>query len=457
MRFPTRLFRLAAILLLLSHVAATQTVRVFFGNLHSHTSYSDGSGLPAEAYRHAREGGLDFLVISEHNHRQAESGASPDRLDGILIAKDPTLYTGPQEAALIPASGALTQEGAFLALYAQEFSSISKGNHVNVFDVPDVIDVPNGAFDQLLAWISSHLDSSGQTAVLQFNHPALLNDASLEYGADDFGSRAEWIRRMDQHVRLIEVLNGPAMTKVAGNRAAEFMEDDYLRFLNLGFHVAPTADQDNHYRTWGTATDARTAIITDELTKSKFFEALHARHVYATEDRNLRMIFRVNGHLCGDRITDVPPANSELKIEFSIKDDDEPDAEYQIQVFSGDGPGKGPARVIETVTVRGDTETGKIEDVRYNGQTQYLFFKVTQSSEHEGPDRAWTAPVWLEPAGSPVVTDDGSSEASLVASRNSKIYHLSADCSSAKAIKPENRITGREAKKGRTQHPGCPL
>ena len=64
----------------------------YFGNLHSHTSYSDGSGTPDDAYRHAREvARLDFLAITEHNHKSAESGAG-ERQDGILIAKDPTLY-----------------------------------------------------------------------------------------------------------------------------------------------------------------------------------------------------------------------------------------------------------------------------------------------------------------------------------------------------------------------------
>src|SRR5437016_828310 len=55
-------------------LAWAQAEHVYFGNLHSHTSYSDGSGLPEEAYKHARDAGLDFLFITEHNHRLAEQG-----------------------------------------------------------------------------------------------------------------------------------------------------------------------------------------------------------------------------------------------------------------------------------------------------------------------------------------------------------------------------------------------
>src|SRR3954468_6308133 len=114
---------------------------VFFGNLHSHTSYSDGSGTPDQAYTRARDvAKLDFLAITEHNHRAAEDGAAADRHDGLLIGKNPALYVGPNETALIPTANRFNNDGHFIAIYGQEFSSISKGNHANVFDIGEVID-----------------------------------------------------------------------------------------------------------------------------------------------------------------------------------------------------------------------------------------------------------------------------------------------------------------------------
>jgi len=38
----------------LALVLAAQGPQVFFGNLHSHTSFSDGSGTPEEAFAHPR-------------------------------------------------------------------------------------------------------------------------------------------------------------------------------------------------------------------------------------------------------------------------------------------------------------------------------------------------------------------------------------------------------------------
>ena len=46
----------------------------YFGNLHSHTGYSDGVQTPADAYAYARHTArtpLDFLAVTEHNHVSA--------------------------------------------------------------------------------------------------------------------------------------------------------------------------------------------------------------------------------------------------------------------------------------------------------------------------------------------------------------------------------------------------
>ncbi|MDD4826640.1 MAG: histidinol phosphatase, partial [Mesotoga sp.] len=43
--------------------------QVFFGNIHAHTSYSDGLGTPEEAFEHARNSGVvDIQAITDHDH-----------------------------------------------------------------------------------------------------------------------------------------------------------------------------------------------------------------------------------------------------------------------------------------------------------------------------------------------------------------------------------------------------
>lgn len=361
---------------------------VFFGNLHSHTALSDGSGTPAEAYAHARdEAGLDFLAITEHNHAQAGD-----------IAEIPVLYTGPGSLALIPTANRFTDEGRFIALYGQEFSTIGGGNHANVLDAPRVIDVANGDFRTLLEeWLPSNLDTQGQPPLLLLNHPATSNSPiDVEYGIDDFdGDRAAWLAAIDPRTSLINLLNGPSHETGTGHRPGKPSEGEFRRYLNFGLHAAPTADQDNHKRNWGDATNARTAVVAPSLTKAALLTALRQRRVYATEDRNLRLIYRLNGQLLGTRLTggSGPSLGSPLTITLEIADDNEPTASYVVEVFSDQVGGEEVAEVVRTHTVTGNG-MHTVSGVTYDGEAQYTYLRIRQADG----DRAWTAPVWLEPS-----------------------------------------------------------
>ena len=216
---------------------AAQTEQVRFGNLHSHTSYSDGSGTPAEAYTMAcAQDGIDFFAITEHNHDKGEGKG--DRKDDLLIANRPDLYRG-TPVALVDTANRLDAPGECVTLSGQEFSTISSGNHANVFDVADVIDAPSGRFDLLLDWLAAHRDFGGDEPLVQFNHPGTGQKAVKDYGRDDFGTdESSWVRAMAPHVSLIEVFNAPAL-RDGEHQRTEDRSSLYLRYLNLGFHLAP--------------------------------------------------------------------------------------------------------------------------------------------------------------------------------------------------------------------------
>lgn len=374
--------------------------RIYFGNLHAHTSYSDGKGTPEDAYLWARDvARLDFLALTEHNHLLGGDKAS--------AAQRTALYGGPASWALVPTARRLTQPGRFVALYGQEYSSMSKGNHVNVLDVDEVIDVPNGAFDQLLRWLEQRTAARGRRAVLMLNHPGLGRPGKTiddnEYGRDDFGDDAGWVRAMGAVTSLIEVVNGGPRSPLMKRWASQVMEEHYRMYLRLGFRLAPTADQDNHEWDWGTATDARTGVYAAELTPEALLEALRQRRAYATEDANLRLAFRVEGRPTGEIVGSPPPA-TDLRIEFQLEDADEPQTAYVIDVFAGRVGGELPA-IVKSVATRGNTAPEKartIDGVRLPGPSGYLYFRVTQQNSAAAPDgtqradRAWTAPVWFE-------------------------------------------------------------
>jgi hypothetical protein len=236
---------------------AQAPLSVFFGSLHSHTGLSDGSGTPAEAYTRARDvAHMDFFAITEHNHADAGD-----------IANNHALYTAPGSLSLIPTANSFSEEGVFIALYGQEFSSIGTGDHVNVLDAPAVIEVPNGDFKTLLEnWLPLHLDTQGQPPLLLLNHPTLGPD-NKEYGIDDFPSTAAWLAALDPRAPLINLMNGPSDKPGTHHPPGEPSESEYQRYLNLGLHVGPTADQDNHKPNWGDSTDARTGVLAPSLIK----------------------------------------------------------------------------------------------------------------------------------------------------------------------------------------------
>ena len=441
-----------------SFSAPFQPERVFFGNLHSHTSFSDGSGTPAEAYGHARDdqdARLDFMALTEHNHAEALGS------DGIGIGTNAALYKGSDNNSLISTASRMTQDGRFVALHGQEFSTISSGNHVNVFDIGEVITVQKGRFDLLLDFLANNRDTSGQLAVIMLNHPKdTLEVEAKEYGRDDFGDFSNWVKRMGVQTRFIQIINGPGQSPGDNQQSARPDEKAFLKYLNIGFKVAPTADQDNHHKNWGSATPARTAIVATSLTKTNVLDALRRRHVYATEDKNLSVIIKVNGRLCGDVISPIPTGH--LAIRYQISDPDEPNAEYAIQVFR-DAVGEGVAQMVSSISTEAGGGSGDIEDIAIGVQPQYIFFKVIQFNEGGDEEHVWTAPVWFQSQPEEFIITPGSggnpddpSPVAAVASRRSNTFHVSTRCFDAQRISARNLVRGADARRGRRQHPGCP-
>jgi len=433
-----------------------ENMRVFFGNLHSHTAYSDGTGTPQDAYEYARTTGkLDFLCISEHNHKSAEgTGDDPMKLH---IALDHSLYNGPGETSLISTANRVNTQFAdsFVALYGQEFSVIAQGNHINVFDIGEVIDeqlIPNREFRKLYdVFLVSHLDSFHRPALVQFNHPANVNE---DYGILKYPDLASFLAGVRPYVRTIAILSGPHDTKPTDpvRHNDHFTTEAYLHYLNLGLHLAPTADGDNHFITFGTSTDHRTAIWAPSLTKEALLNAIRSNHVYATQDKNLVVDFRINGQIMGSTIHAQP--GTPLTISVQLSDPDEPDAKYHVSLRHdtvGDGA---TANEVEGKDLSGNS-TASFDGFKYVSGEEYYLVQIVQTGTGK-PDQAWTAPIWIAtpPAndGHPVTPPDHA--AAFVWSLNSKVYHL-AGCKDAERI--INKQTGDTPPAGRTLHINCPV
>lgn len=397
-----------------------------YGLLHAHTYFSDGSGTPTQAFARARSKGVDFFAVTPHNHSKAEMGAK-ERTDGVLIATTPSLYnattpvTVTRELAngtnrtvtvssLISAAKQSTTL-SFIALYGQEFSTISSGNHVNVFGVPDVLTVANGDYEGLFEELDRLTRSGLAAPVVQLNHPSVSKDLFSksadnkfnDYGFDDYGEDfKKLVDASDRYVALIEILSGPAMNQSSLARysySREQHERDYYYYLCQGFHISPSVGHDNHYPTWGDATPARMGVWTSDRTSAGLYRAMHENRTFATEDPELRVQLTIDGQQMGSTLT--KPAGSTLQLWVSVTDPEE-DSDYEVVLIHGVVKPQTKATLEKLHPDDGEVDrvlaTGGTVDLNprtVGPEPEFYYIRVKQKSDG---DVAWSAPIWINHA-----------------------------------------------------------
>lgn len=418
--------------------------RVYFGNLHAHSNLSDGYEQisPEAAFAFARDvGHLDFLCLSEHNHMIDE--AEYEHLQTL--------------AASLSTNG-------FVALFGQEFSTINSGfNHTNIEGYPVVIPgTMNGKYRQVFEDVATWLAANPTASVVAgFNHPGKI---TTDYGLDsDFDQNwAAFVGAMDPIVKLIAVSNGPAdasnknlvLTASQQYGHPQIRTARWFEYLSRGMHLAPKIDHDTHSNTYGIRNDGRTAVwIEGEFTQQSLLKALSDRHCYATEDRNLSVVARVNGtRLPGDRLG----ATDELHIELSLSDADEPGAKYTVRVYQGfvnseDKPKK--LSGIESERTGNGALTVTVPNLPSSPSFCVVWVEQESSNAPCGSDDdAWLAPVWVNDA----LEDDLIVDSyAFAGSKHTKVYHYPM-CEDLNRIKPANLVHFDTAPDGRSLHKNCP-
>ena len=340
----------------------------YFGNLHSHTSYSDGTSTPAAAYQYARFTAptpLDFLAVTDHNH----SGAGP---------MTPALYQqGRTQAA------AATVDGEFVALYGQEWG-ITDGGHVNIFEAPVLFGWEAGKYDVFVAqddytglYTAIANNPSAWGAIASFCHPAASDFESFALTSD--GAAV---------VRGIALINGPAFSTVTdesdvGNTG---FDPQLATALRRGFFVSPIGDQDNHAATWGASTQTRTAVLAAALTKADILGGIAARRTYATQDHNVLVHLQANGWPMGSRFAAAIGGGVHFDV---LVDDPDGEATSLVELYRG-VPGASDAVLIATAPgVSHFVHRDEEQPVPGDGAQRVYYLRITQADHH----RIWTAPV----------------------------------------------------------------
>ncbi len=216
--------------------------RWFKGNLHAHTTNSDGDSSPSAVAGWYEANGYDFLALSDHD-----------------------VFTD-------PATVAITDASTFLLIRAEELSP--SGVHVNAFGLERTL--PPLAGDAVREVIQRNVDAiRAGGAVPSINHP---NYRWAIAPVDLIGLR---------HVRLLEVFNGePTVNNLgdADHPSVEEVWDIVLRAGDRPFALA--VDDAHHFARWGPefANPGRgyVRVRAEQLSEVAILSALEAGDHYAS-------------------------------------------------------------------------------------------------------------------------------------------------------------------------------
>ena len=356
------------------------TFQRYFGQLHSHTQYSDGAGSLEKALEYVKDlpesANVDFVAFTDHSNYFDKSGAANP--EGALY--DMSLASAASQNLWNEYKNAVAAFNAdnadsMVAIAGFEMTWSGGPGHINTFNTPGIVSRNNTTLNNktkdagLQAYYKLLSQTEGANSISQFNHPGTTFGNFIDFGY--------WDAVVDTRMYMVEVGNGEGQIGAGGYYPSY---EQYIMALDKGWHVAPTNNQDNHKGRWGNANDARDVILTDDFTEDGIYAALRARRMYATEDKNLELDYTVNGNMMGS-IIDVP---EKLNFEISFNDPDRTDSIAKVELVVNSG------KVAYTWDSAADLAKGSVS-VELAPEYTYYFVRVT---EGDG-DLAVTAPVWV--------------------------------------------------------------
>ena len=357
------------------------TFQRYFGQLHSHTQYSDGAGSLESALAYIKalpdSANVDFVAFTDHsNYFDSKNNPNVEAAlyDTSLVKDSDPSHSWATYKNTVAAFNA-ANAGKMVAIAGFEMTWSGGPGHINTFNTPGIVSRNNTTLNNktkdagLQAYYKLLSQKEGANSISQFNHPGTTFGNFIDFGY--------WDAVVDTRMYMVEVGNGEGQIGAGGYYPSY---EQYIMALDKGWHVAPTNNQDNHKGRWGNANDARDVILTDDFTEAGIYSAIRSRCMYATEDKNLEIDYTVNGNMMGS-IIDVP---EKLNFEISFNDPDRTDSIAKVELVVNSG------KVAYTWDSAADLAKGSVS-VELAPEYTYYFVRVT---EGDG-DLAVTAPVWV--------------------------------------------------------------
>ena len=364
-----------------SAITANAQYNFYYGNLHSHTDYSDGnrdavtSGVstPAGSFAYAKNSyHIDYWGIAEHNHFSSTNNP------GMLLPKYALGLTQADQA---------TVPGTFVAMYGMEWGTISEGGHVLTYGSPGLIgwETISGSPNYNIFCAKGDFPSYWNILNAMPNtFSTLAHPQTGDYG--NILNGALFSPAADLNLVGSAVRSGSAFstTNDYTDPPASLYEQEFMSALSKGYHVGPAIDHDNHYTTFGRTNKGRTVVLSRTLERDSLIAAFRKRRFYASDDWNTQVSFKVNGNEMGTVNTTLLHSS----INVSVTDIDPTDAVNNIKIYYGI-PGSG----ILPVVLGSNTGSGSFTFTHStnNNDKFYYYAKITQNDG----DIIWTSPIWI--------------------------------------------------------------
>lgn len=348
---------------------------LFFGDIHQHSSLSDGMGTVEDTYTRSRDRyGLDFAALADHE----------------WFVRNRLL---PSEWAYIQAVNAsFHQPGRFISIPAYEWTGrrVPLGpGHKNVYFPAEghpIYSLTDTLFDETPE-LFAQLKRDGALAV-----PHHTGWTGTDWEHHDPVAQPE-VEIVSVHGAFEHMGNEPIVHR--GGTPGMFVQDGWARGLRFGV----LGSSDGHGLEWHHGVGRKedpwrhglTGVWAPELTRDALFEALAARRVYATSGAPIRLWLEARGG-DGDGSGAVPRA--EMGGELSVRG--APTLESRVV---------GTARVRYVHLLRdnevvhsfgGDADGGRYGSFTFVDEgvapgTHWYYLRVVQ----DDGEMAWSSPIWV--------------------------------------------------------------
>jgi hypothetical protein len=345
------------------------SLNVYWGDLHVHSTLSDGAGSPDFCYSYARDvSGLDFISLADE--------------DGVYMHPwyDNEYFLDYQKSFQI--ADQYYKEGSFVTFYCYEWMGYPYGHrHI----------IGKEKFPFCCHTALKHSKPDQLYSLLENKNVIIINHSTT---SDFMGTKWQYY---DNHFdRLAEIYSMHGSSERILNNSKNVLNSEHqfegaiIRALAKKFKFGFVGGGDTHISMAGNNLSLTgpypslrykpglTAVMCETLTRESLFDALFNRQCYATTGERIIIDFRINGYLMGEEVE--VKAETEIEISFEVT---------------------GTARLKNISVIKNNCMIFKKKntDVHYEKRLinliesdfNYFYLKILQVDGNE----AWSSPIWV--------------------------------------------------------------